>query len=164
MSKSIVYTSATGNTALLAESLRALLPAADLIYFGKPDPAGARADFVFVGFWSDKGTCGEELAAFLKGLRGKTVFLFGTAGFGGAAEYFQRILAGVRANLDSTNTVAGAYMCQGKMPPSVRARYEAMADKDPERIKGLLENFDKALSHPDADDLEGLKRAVLKSL
>ena len=53
-------------------------------------------------------------------------------------------------------------MCQGKMPMSVRQRYENMK-KQPLHLPNLdamIENFDKALSHPDADDLEQLKQAV----
>ena len=53
-------------------------------------------------------------------------------------------------------------MCQGKMPLSVRQRYEAMKaqpDHAP-NLDALIENFDKALSHPDAADLEQLKQAV----
>ena len=60
------------------------------------------------------------------------------------------------------NTVIGSFMCQGKMPMSVRQRYENMK-KQPLHLPNLdamIENFDKALSHPDADDLERLKQAV----
>ena len=67
-----------------------------------------------------------------------------------------------RKALDGSNTVIGSFMCQGKMPVSVRQRYEAMKAK-PDHIPNLdalIENFDKALSHPDATDLEQLKQAV----
>ena len=67
-----------------------------------------------------------------------------------------------RKALDGSNTVIGSFMCQGKMPVSVRQRYEAMKAK-PLHIPildTLIENFDKALSHPDAADLEQLKQAV----
>jgi hypothetical protein len=53
-------------------------------------------------------------------------------------------------------------MCQGKMPLSVRQRYEGMK-KQPihlPNLDALIENFDNALSHPDAEDLERLKQAV----
>lgn len=39
-------------------------------------------------------------------------------------------------------------MCQGKMPMSVRQRYEQMAQKQPEKFIPMIENFDQALSHP----------------
>ena len=53
-------------------------------------------------------------------------------------------------------------MCQGKMPFSVRKRYEAMLEQNPEdeRVKGMIRNFDSALSHPDEADLGRLGDAV----
>ena len=51
-------------------------------------------------------------------------------------------------------------MCQGKMPDSVRARYQAMEDSP--RRTAMLENFDQALTHPDDLDLAQLKAAVTK--
>ena len=116
----------------------------------------------YVGFWTDKGKADESSSDFLKQLRGKQVFLFGTAGFGGSEEYFNKILKAVQKDLHSSNTVIGSFMCQGKMPMSVRQRYENMK-KQPLHLPNLdamIENFDKALSHPDADDLERLKQAV----
>lgn len=41
------------------------------------------AECIFVGFWTDKGTCDDNITAFLNKLENKKVFLFGTAGFGG---------------------------------------------------------------------------------
>ena len=48
------------------------------------------------------------------------------------------------------------------MPPSVRARYEAMrALPAPENLDALIENFDRARTYPDADDRDRLRAAVL---
>ena len=162
MSYAIVFSSKTGNTELLADTLHSCLPQADCCYFGNPNPAAMEADTLYVGFWTDKGKADESSSDFLKQLRGKQVFLFGTAGFGGSEEYFNKILKTVQKDLHSSNTVIGSFMCQGKMPMSVRQRYENMK-KQPLHLPNLdamIENFDKALSHPDADDLERLKQAV----
>ena len=82
MSYAIVFSSRTGNTALLAQSIRDTLPG-DCLYFGTPDPKALEAETVYVGFWTDKGSCDESIAQFLKTLTNQKVFLFGTAGFGG---------------------------------------------------------------------------------
>ena len=74
------------------------------------------AETLYIGFWTDKGHADDTLTAFLQTLKGKRVFLCGTAGFGGSAEYFEQILAAVQKSLDESNTVIGTYMCQGKMP------------------------------------------------
>lgn len=158
MSYSIVYSSRTGNTALLAQTIRDTLPASDCVYFGAPDAKALAADTIYAGFWTDKGTCDEQVAQFLQSLSGQKVFLFGTAGFGGAPAYFEQILNRVRENLPETTELIGSYMCQGKMPAAVRARYEAMEDNP--RRAAMIENFDRALSHPDAQDLDALANAV----
>ena len=152
MSYAIVYSSKTGNTKLLADALHSYLPQADCCYFGSPNPAAMEADTLYVGFWTDKGKSDES----------SSDFLIGTAGFGGSEEYFNKILKTVQKDLHSSNTMIGSFMCQGKMPMSVRQRYENMK-KQPLHLPNLdamIENFDKALSHPDADDLERLKQAV----
>lgn len=156
MRYSIVYSSKTGNTRQLAEAIERQLPAGDLLYCGAPDAAALQADVLFVGFWTDKGTCDETVAQLLKQAEGKTVYLFGTAGFGQSQQYFDQILARVRENLPAGAVYGGGYMCQGRMPQAVRSRYEAMQVKEPEnaRYKMLIENFDAALAHPDTNDLE----------
>lgn len=156
MRYSIVYSSNTGNTRQLAEAIEQQLPAGDLLYCGKPDAAALQAEVLFVGFWTDKGTCDETVAALLKQAEGKTVYLFGTAGFGQSRQYFDQILARVRESLPAGAVYGGGFMCQGRMPQAVRGRYEAMQEKEPEnaRYQMLLENFDAALVHPDANDLE----------
>lgn len=158
MTYAIVYSSKTGNTRLLAETLRDTLPAGNCLYFGTPGDEALRAERIYVGFWTDKGTCDADTAAFLSRVTTQEVFLFGTAGFGGAPAYFDKILSAARQNLPSSATVCGSYMCQGKMPAAVRARYEKMEDSP--RRQAMLDNFDAALSHPDAADLSHLQDAV----
>ena len=166
MKYSIVYVSNTGNTRLLAETIRAQLPAEDCIYCGVPCEEAAKADRNYVGFWTDKGGCTAEISDFLKALTTQEVFLFGTAGFGGAPESFEQILKRVAAHIPDSARLAGSYMCQGKMPVSVRQRYEQMRDKPglPFNVEDMIANFDRALSHPDNGDLQQLKEAVKASL
>lgn len=164
MPYSIVYSSRTGNTALLAQLLKNKLPESDLLYFGAPDVRAQEAQTILVGFWTDKGSSDQAISDFLKTLQRKNIFLFGTAGFGGSDAYFTQILARVKANLDSSNTLIGAYMCQGKMPLSVRQRYEAMQVQQPQKMQQLIQNFDDALSHPNQEDLENFMQAVKRAI
>ena len=165
MSYAIVFSSKTGNTRLLADTLRASLPQNECTYFGAPAPEALEAETLYIGFWTDKGNADADTLALLRTLKNKRLFLFGTAGFGIDTAYFDAILARVQAVSDGSNTVIGTYMCQGKMPPSVRARYEAMRalPAPPENLDALIENFDRARSHPDADDLDRLRAAVLRA-
>ena len=150
----VVYNSLAGNTKLLADTIKNVLPDND------------NDDIVFVGFWTDKGTADSKTIEYLSSLRDKKIFLFGTCGFGGSVTYFDRILTNVKSNIDSSNEIIGEYMCQGKMPSSVRERYLKMKESDncPPNIDALIDNFDKALSHPDEKDLEKLSQKVLQTL
>lgn len=168
MKYSIVFNSLTGNTAQLADTLRITLPREDCVYFGPPDKKALEAAMIFVGFWTDKGVCDEATAVFLRKLKEKTLFLFGTAGFEGKEEYFAGILKAVKSNLDMSNKVEGSFMCQGKMQPSVLQRYENMLlnTEEPATIHAMIDNFNRASPHPDQTDCEKLKEtawAVFKS-
>ncbi len=160
MSYAIVCSSRTGNTDLLAQALREALPEEDCLYFGRPDPAALEAERIYVGFWTDKGTCDEDTARFLQTLTRQQVFLFGTAGFGGSPVYFDQILGRVKEHLPPEASLVGTYMCQGKMPQAVRTRFLGMEDSP--RRTAMLDNFDRALSHPDQQDLDALKSAALQ--
>lgn len=160
MKYSVVYSSKTGNTALLAKRLKQILPQEDLIYFGSADDSAIEADIIFVGSWTDKGNCSTEIIEFLKKLENKQVYLFGTAGFGGSEEYFRQLGERMAQNLSPKNILLGYYLCQGKMPKSVRSRYEILAQTQPEKANPMIENFDKALSHPDDEDLKRFENEV----
>ena len=159
MTYSIVYSSKTGNTKMLADALHQALPADDCLYFGAPDAQALAAERIYIGFWTDKGTCDAETAAFLAQLTQQEIFLFGTCGFGGGVAYFEQILARVRDLLPESVQLVGSYLCPGKMPQSVRDRYVRIAEEEPAKrshMQKMIFNFDCALSHPDANDLQAL--------
>lgn len=163
MTYSIVYSSKTGNTKMLADALHQALPADDCLYFGAPDAQALAAERIYIGFWTDKGTCDAETAAFLAQLTQQEIFLFGTCGFGGGVAYFEQILARVRDLLPESVQLVGSYVCPGKMPQSVRDRYVRIAEEEPAKrshMQKMIFNFDCALSHPDANDLQALIEEV----
>ena len=120
--------------------------------FGKAAVLAKQAGFDMVQVHGDR-MCGSFSSS---------IFNHRTDVYGGSAEYFAKILSAVQAELDPSNTVVGTYMCQGRMPQSVRQRYEAMKQQPnpASNLDMLIENFDRALAHPDAGDLERLKQAV----
>ncbi len=144
---SIVYSSSTGNTKKLADTIYAVLPKENCDYFGVPKEGGLYSEMLYIGFWTDKGNADKSTLTLLSTLA-----------------YFQKILNHVKQSIDSSNSVVGEYMCQGKMPPSVRERYMKMKvqPEHPENIDALIENFDRALSHPDGNDLERLRKIIVR--
>lgn len=123
-------------------------------------------DVMFVGFWCDKGSCSPAVQHFLQGLAGKRVFLFGTCGFGESDEYFAQILDRVRTYLPADAQYIGGAMCQGKMGMGVKRRYEGMLEKDPENAQArmLIDNWNKAQSHPNEDDFSRIAAAAKEAL
>ena len=169
MKYAVIYESATGNTKLLAEAVRTELGVEKCVCFAavseieeNMEEKIKEANVFFLGFWTDKGDCSEKMGKYMETLCGRKVFLFGTAGFGGAEAYFAQILSRVSAHLGEGSMIAGSYMCQGRMPESVRRRYESMLEKNPgdEKIQAMIENFDRALAHPDEKDTERLRQKV----
>lgn len=162
----ILFSSKTGNTRILADAIRAALPEEDCEFFGEAESVAEIPEVktVYLGFWTDKGNADEAALNALKNLRNKNVFLFGTAGFGVEDAYFQRVLNNVKASMDESNTLAGEFMCQGKMQQAVRDRYVKMKEQPDAapNLDQMIDNFDRALSHPDAADLEHLRREILK--
>ena len=159
---SIIFSSATGNTKLLAETIHNTLPQEGCAYFGPWNREIPATPVVYVGFWTDKGNADQNTLALLGQLRNKKVFLFGTAGFGQSPAYFEKVLGAVRSALDDSNQILGEYMCQGKMPQAVKDRYLRMKaqPEHPQNLDALIANFDHALSHPDKEDLEKLGQMV----
>ena len=156
MKYAVVTSKTTGNTGLLAETVKKVIPEEDLIYWGLPDDRALEADMILVGFWTNMGTCDAAAGEFLGRIEGKEVFLFGSAGWAGS-DYFREILMKSSACLGKGCTVAGTFMCQGRMPLSVRERYQKLP---PEKGEAMIKNFDQALTHPDERDLERLGNTV----
>ena len=153
MSYAIICSSKTGNTEKLAQRAREVL--------GEENECPVvDADLVLVGSWTDKGGMDPALADTLPQLADKRVFLFGTCGFGGSQKYYDRVLDRFAAALPDGARVVGRFMCQGQMPPAVRERYVKMSNQDPTRFEPMIENFDRALGHPDADDLGAFEAAL----
>lgn len=169
MKYAVIYESATGNTKILAEAVRSGLGETDCVCFAAAADLTEEmnenikdAEVIFLGFWTDKGSCSEKIGEYMETLHGRKVFLFGTAGFGGAEVYFSQILSRVSARLSEENVLVGSYMCQGRMPEGVRRRYESMLEKNPqdEKTRKMIENFDEALAHPDENDVERLREKI----
>ena len=157
MSYAIICSSKTGNTEKLAQRAREVLG-------DKVVGDVAEADTVLLGSWTDKGGLDPALADSLAQLAGKKVFLFGTCGFGGSQAYYDRVLDRFQSALPEDAKVIGRFMCQGQMPPAVRDRYVKMAEADSARFAPMIENFDRALGHPTASDLDAFEKALRAAL
>ena len=155
----VMFESKTGNTKMLADLIRK--------YYRDRDETALslqEADVVFVGSWTNEGHMSDAMATKLRRCQGKKVFLFGTCGFGNE-DYYASIVERNKAALAPNTELVGTFYCQGKMPETVRTKYEDLLKETPNdpKLEFALINYEKALTHPDQTDLDNLA-AVLDEL
>lgn len=168
MKIAIVFDSQTGNTAQVAQAIKAACEGQEIVAFGPPPQNVDQAELVFAGSWTDKGSLTSAMREFLHTLYGKRVALFGTAGFGISELYFASLADRFKGEVPKGNQVVSTFFCTGKMPQAVRDRYEAQLKVDPDngKLKSMIQAYDLALTHPDKNDLDqaaGFAREVMKA-
>ncbi len=146
MKKSIVYSSVTGNTELLAKTIQDEI--GETIYFGKPSNSALEADLIFIGFWAQAFSCSKDIQAFIETIQDKKVFIFGTAGYGSSQEFLEPIMQSVINQLSETNEIVGSFICQGKVSES---KQQAIKDMDATKYNNMktemTKNAVQILSH-----------------
>ncbi|MDD3140365.1 MAG: flavodoxin family protein [Lachnospiraceae bacterium] len=157
MKYGIIFVSKTGNTEKLAKAIYESIPdnSKDIQRLTEESEYDL-ADTVFVGFWTDHGTCSMEVLNYLSELHDKNIVLFGTCGMGADEAYYRRIEKQVNVWISDDNNYLGIFMCQGKMPMNIRNKYEAILEQGNQDDKALkmIRNFDEALLHPNQEDYE----------
>ncbi|MEG0290266.1 MAG: flavodoxin family protein [Erysipelotrichaceae bacterium] len=167
MKYGIIYTSKTGNTKKIAEAMKDALAQEECIVFDDHlNPLLSKVDLIFLGSWTDKGTCSEEMKQFYAQLSNQKIALFGTAGFGGSQDYFDQLTKRSMNLLPKDCRVIGSFYCQGKMKDGVRNRYVSMLREHPDdkQLKVSIANFEEAKKHPDEKDLMEAKAFALKMM
>lgn len=158
MKYAVVYSSVTGNTKKLAETIQNKVGEC---YIGKPSDEALTADVVFVGFWATKNSCGADIKTFIEKLSDKKVFIFGTAGYDNSQEYFDGILDSVKAHVPASNTIIGSYMCQGKVSEAMQDRIKEVM---PEKYEAIKDKLAESVNHPNEEDLKLLVSEVEKAI
>lgn len=148
MKYSIVFSSVTGNTKKLSETIKNKV---DKCYFGKPCNEALDADVIFVGFWTIGNSCGSDIKTFIEKLSGKKVFIFGTAGYDNTKKYFSGILDSVKDLIPQSNTIIGTYMCQGKVSDAIQNKIK---EATPEKFEAIKDNLVESLNHPNENDIK----------
>ena len=166
MKIAIIYSSNTGNTKLIAETIKKELENEDIVYFGNPTEEIPEADVYVIGSWTDKGNACNDIIEFIKKIKNKKIAYFGTAGYGANENYYEILFERVKKNIDFSNKILGYFYCQGKMPIQVRERYVRMITEHPEdkNLKVSIKNFDEALTHPDEIDIKNTKEWVISKI
>ncbi len=146
----IVYSSITGNTRAVAEALAAVSGAPCFPVRDAPNPM--EYDVLALGFWVRLGLPDARAQRYMRRVRGKKVFFFGTLGAWPDSPHARRCLDGARTLLEEGgNTLLDGFLCQGRVNPKILAlsQRKGRHPMTPERLARLEE----AARHPDAADL-----------
>lgn len=159
MKISIVYYSNTGNTHAIADAIRYELKDQDIVYFGEPPHMPIGSDLYIIGSCIRNGNCVDEVIEFIKKLENKKIAYFATAGFGMSKEYFNSLFERFVSIIGKNDKVFDHFFCPGKMPVSVRDDYMNQIKSNPsdEKMRLLINNFDKVKDRPNNDDISGAK-------
>ncbi len=149
----IVYSSKSGNTKRLAEAVCDFLPGAGIKPVEeKPDPAGY--DLVAIGFWLMAGKADPATCEYLQNFAPSKVFFFATHGAAAGSVHAEKGMQSAR-DLVASSTIVGTFSCQGEVRPEFLAKVKK---KDPP--PPWLEDAPAAAGHPNAADIENLKKAL----
>lgn len=163
MKVAIVYDSLTGNTKKLVDVILECFTDDVMVYKEYTDDI-LGADLIFVGSWTFRGGPSEKIKKVYNNIENKKIFVFGTCGFGGSADYYARIFENTCKYINKNNEILDYYFCPGKMPLHIKEKYEQMLKENPTDMNIIkqIENFDAVLTRPDSGDLNLLKSKVMK--
>lgn len=158
MQAMVVYSSQTGNTRKLAETVRDALPAGTQMWSVDEAPNPADYDFVALGFWLKAGKPDPQSLSYLERLQGhKKVFLFATHGARPGSEHAKNAMAHAQSLAEKAN-IAGSFSCYGEVDPKILEKVKAKPQPPV-----WLDDAAGAVGHPSPTDLENL-RAALKAV
>ncbi|MDY6855500.1 MAG: flavodoxin family protein [Thermodesulfobacteriota bacterium] len=151
----VVYSSQTGNTRKLAETVyraltgeKKICPISDAL-----DPSDW--DFIAMGFWLKAGKPDPMSLEYLPRIKGKSLFLFATHGAAGGSEHALNAMNYAK-ELAFKAKVVGSYSCQGEVDPKIIEHAQAKP-KPPVWIV----DAPAAVGHPDETDIEELKSLIV---
>lgn len=139
----LVYSSVTGNTRMVAEAIRRVLPEDTAFFPVQKAPSADDFDFVAIGFWVHRGGPDPIASRYMETVRNRDVAFFGTLAAYPDSEHASQVIASAE-NLLVGNRILGSFLCQGKL---AKKPHHPMTE---ERRIRLLE----AERHPDKHDLE----------
>lgn len=158
MKYAVIYSSETGNTKELANTIYVSLPGNDkTIIEAEKVTALPKADFYFVGFPVKNRSCGIEILDILEQVESGKIALFATCGLPAKDKYKQYIENAVRPWINDECGYLGLFLCQGKASEKFRGQLEKETGCGQEELDKIME---AASSHPDENDIDRLYEFV----
>jgi len=158
MKSIVVYSSQTGNTQKLAQTIYNHLPDEKKMVKieDAPDPSGQ--DLVCLGFWLMAGKPDPKAQDYLKKITNQKLFLFATHGASSQSQHAQNAMAFAK-NMASKAEIIGQFNCPGEVSPKILEK----ASSKPEPPV-WLKDAPNASGHPNDTDLQQLTDTLMKCL
>jgi flavodoxin len=152
----VVYSSKTGNTRKLAQTVYDSLACDKEIHAleDAPDPWGF--DLVALGFWLQAGKPEPKSAEYMVKIGTSDLFLFATHGAAAGSDHAKSAMEYAKS-LAPAARICGTFSCPGEVDPKILEKARA---KDPQ--PPWLKDAPQAVGRPNQADLNAL-RAALKA-
>lgn len=159
----VVYSSLTGNTKLVAEAIREVMPVGTEIFPVEEAPSPEQFDCLLIGFWANRGLPADNMREYMEGLRNKKVGIFITLGAYPNSEHADQCIKSAQALLRDHNDIRATFICQGKVDPELTKRFANLPPEHPHAMTPERRaRHEAAKSHPDEQDLTMAKDVFRK--
>ncbi len=164
MKIAVIYSSKTGNTKKVARAIKDALPETTDLIEAKDFKGGHDYDFIFMGYWVDKGTADREAQKVMSQITNKEVAIFATLGAYPESDHARQSLVGAACCFGKNTKVVASYICQGAIDPKIIE----MMRKNSVIPHGNSEESEKrwanGASRPDENDLKKAAEFAVKAM
>ncbi len=161
MSKwAVIYSSVTGNTQMIAEAIAGAAEEADIFRVQDAPVDLSAYDIVAIGYWLKLGQPDPLTLNYLAQVKDSKVVFFQTHGTEPTSEHAITSFARAGYNLGAGCEILGTFGCQGKINPALLEKRKNAGPDDPHGGAKAIERWQKAASHPDAQDLAAARELV----
>lgn len=156
----VLYNSDTGNTKKVAEAIfDEFKNDADIMETKSVSDVSIldNYEYVFIGFYVDKGYPDEPTMEFLPKVFNKKLGLFSTLGAYPYGMQAFRVFSRAEEVLDKSNKIEGCFICQGRVSLESLERIKNLPPNDPKRSKKSTLRREIGMTHPDDEDLKNAR-------
>ena len=155
MKIAVVYSSKTGNTRKVAEAIKGALPDGTDLIDAKDFKGAWDYDFLFVGFWVDKGTADGEARRVMGQICNRDVAIFATLGAYPDSDHARQSLVGGACCFGKNTKVVASFICQGAIDPKLIEMFRKNPVGSPHSSnEESEERWAAAAGRPDGKDLK----------
>lgn len=154
----LTYSSKTGNTKKVADSIYKIMPAGTVYTEIKEEIDLNDFGTVIVGFWVDKGLPNAEAKEFIEKIKGKKVGIFATLGAYPDSDHAKKTLEKTKEILEPHNEVLGEFICQGAVDSKLIESFKRFPEGHPHYLdEARKKRHEEAKKHPNEKDFNNAK-------